>query len=456
MADYTSIGSFNTGGAASLNGELIQKLYDAEAKSTVDPLTERLELMETESTVINDINTKVNELIAAIKPFDLFASGNNAFEQISATTTGDSAIFDAADVGALKEGTININISQLAQKDIYQSNTTLSKDALIDAGILTIDVDGVGGNDPIDFDTTGKTYAELLEDINLSGTIDASIEQVSDTEFRLLIKSQKDGIENQLSITGSAATALGYDLDADMDGELDNRVLKAQNLNATIDGVSYDISANSITLDGNLKITASKTGDASISIQKDDSSIVPAVQEFVEKYNELLLMVTEELYSENASVQDRSSLNSLVSDIKNMMFGEHGSNNDSLLNFGFSFDKTGALEVDASILGKALTEDANQVKALFIGVAEDKGFGTKLKEHLDDLNAYDGFFSTYDSAMSTRKINLEEDKEKAVKNLDTKYDTMAAQFSAYASIISQLESSFSGLKQMIAAENSSN
>ena len=63
MADYTTLGSFNTGGAASLNGELIQKLYDADSKSRVAPIEKSIELIATETTVINDINTKVNELI---------------------------------------------------------------------------------------------------------------------------------------------------------------------------------------------------------------------------------------------------------------------------------------------------------------------------------------------------------------------------------------------------------
>ena len=447
MADYTSLGSFNTGGASSLNGELIQKLYDAEEKSVVDPLTKRLELIETEKTVISEINTKVNELIAAIKPFDLFATGNNAFEQISATTTGEGAIFDAADVGALKEGTINISITQLAQKDAYQSFKFTDRTDLISGGQDTGDEISING---IAFSTVGKTYDDLLEDINLSGTIDASIEQVSDTEFRLVVKSQEPGIANNLTITQT-----GVDLGFLETVTENNHVLTAQNLNAVIDGVDYDVSSNSITIDGNLKITATKIDDASISIQKDDSSIVPAIEEFATKYNELLLMISEEIYSTEASVQDKSSLRSIMSDIKNMMFNEHGLNDDNLLNYGFSFDKTGAVEIDTTILGKALTDDPDKVQSLFIGVAEDKGFGTALKEHLDGLNAYDGFFATYDSSMETRKTNLEEDKEKAVKDLDNKYDTMAAQFSAYASIITQLEASFSGLKQTIASENSS-
>lgn len=443
--DYTQLGSFNTGGAASLNGELIQKLYDAEAKSRVDPITKSIELVGTEKTVMESIHTKVNELIDAMKPFDLFTTGNNVFEQVTASTTGDAAIFDAANVGALKEGTSNIKITQLAQKDVIQTMKFTSKTDLIAGGQDAGDKITINGTD---FSTEGKTYEDLLSDIKLTGTIDATIEQVSDTEFRLIVKSQDPGTSNALSISQT-----GLDI-----GLVDplNHVLTAQNLNATIDGVDYDVSSNSITIDGNLKITASKIGESSISIQKDDSAIVPAIQNIANIYNELLTMVTDEIYSETPSVQDTSTLKSIISGIKNLMFDSYGINDDTILNLGFTFDKTGALSIDTEILGKAITDDPNKIQELFIGVAEDKGFGTVLKEHLDSLNEFGGLFNSYETSMQTRKTNLETSKETAVKNLDTKYNTMAAQFAAYASIISQMESSFSGLKQMIASENSSN
>lgn len=449
MADYTSLGSFNTGGAASLNGELIQKLYDAEETSSVTPITNRLELIDTEKTVIEDINTKINELLEAVKPFDLFTSGNNAFEQITATTTGESAIFDAADVGTLKEGTINVNIGTLAQKDSYQSSTITSSSTLISGGQDAGDKITING---IDFSTEGKTYDDLLADINLAGTVDATIEKVSDTESRLIIKSLEVGTTNALTITQTGVD-MGLEVAA-------NHVLTAQNLIATVDGVGYNLSSNSISIDGNLKITASKTGDSSISVQKDDSSIVPAIQNIANVYNEIVLQITEELYSETPSVQDTSSLKSMLTDIKNLMFDTYGTNADpnddeSLFSYGFGFDKTGLLEIDSTVLGKALTDDPDKIKDLFIGVAEDKGFGTLLKEHLDNLNSFGGFFSILTDNMETRKTNLTKDQEDTIKDLDTKYDAMAAQFAAYGSIITQLESSFGGLKAIIASENSS-
>lgn len=442
--DYTTLGTFNTGGAASLNGELIQKLYDAESKSRVDPITERLELIDTEETAISEINTKINELIAAVKPFDLFTSTGSAFEQVTATTTGDSAIFDAADVGALPEGTINVNVTQLAQKDTYQTLSFTASTDLIAGGQDAGDLITING---VNFSTEGQTYADLVEDINLSGQFEASIVQVSDTESRIQIKSLDVGSANSLTITQT-----GVDMGLE---DPTNHVLTAQNMQATIDGIAYDVSSNSVTIDGNLKITATQLGASAVSVQVDDSYIAPAIQDMADIYNELVLMITEELYGEETSIQDTASLRSLLSDIKNMMFGEYGTGDESLLNYGFGFDENGLLQIDTSVLNEALTNDRDAVKDLFIGVAEDKGFGTLLKEHLDDLNAYNGLFSILEDNMTARRESLTEEQETAIENLDTKYDTMAAQFAAYASIISQMESSFSGLKQMIAMESSS-
>jgi len=443
MADYTQLGSFNTGGAASLNGELIQKLYDAEEKSIVKPIEKNLELWDTEKEKITEINTKVNELLAAIKPFDLFTTGTSAFDNKSASVVGDAALFDASDVNALKPGKTVVTVTELAQKQSFESTAFTSKtDLLTGQGNIIMMSTDVPAVEMANFDTEGKSYETIAKEINQNGQFDASIQQVSDTEFKLIIKSKEPGIDNAFTMNTSDSTY--------------TEVLAAKNLEATIDGVSFNLSSNSITLDGNLKITASKVGESTLSVDKDDSSIIPAVKEVATKYNELLLMVTEELYSDEASSKDKGSLRSLLNDLKNMMYNEYGKEDSNLLNIGFSFDKDGVLTIDEKILGKAITDDSDKVKDLFIGVAEDKGFGTLLKEHIDTLNSSSGLFKSYQNNMDIRKEKLTKDKEQAVENLDTKYDTMAAQFSAYATIISQMESSFGALKQMIAAENSAN
>ena len=71
-----------SGQAASLNSELIDKLKTAERKSAVAPIETSIEKITKEKVTFASIQTKISELLDAIKPFDLFVSGGvTAFEQ---------------------------------------------------------------------------------------------------------------------------------------------------------------------------------------------------------------------------------------------------------------------------------------------------------------------------------------------------------------------------------------
>jgi flagellar hook-associated protein 2 len=67
-----------------------------------------------------------------------------------------------------------------------------------------------------------------------------------------------------------------------------------------------------------------------------------------------------------------------------------------------------------------------------------------------------GLLDTYEKAMLKRETVLKEDKDKAQTTLDNKYKQLALQFSAYGTIINQMESSFSGLKMLIQQSTASN
>jgi flagellar hook-associated protein 2 len=61
------------------------------------------------------------------------------------------------------------------------------------------------------------------------------------------------------------------------------------------------------------------------------------------------------------------------------------------------------------------------------------------------------------SANLTKTLEtLNEEQEKTLKRLDTKYETMAAQFASYSSLISQFENSFKSVQMQIDAMNSNN
>ena len=425
------------GQAASLNSDLIEKLKTAERKSAVAPIEAKIEKMVKEKETFSTIEKKIAELLESIKPFDLFVSGAvTAFEQKSATTSGDSVTFDAADVKALKKGFTSVDIKTLAQKDVYQTNdvTGVQKDQVIGKGDLIV-------NGQV-FKTDNLTYKQLADEINTKEGMSASLEQVGTDSYRLVIKSKESGLDNALLITGDAKSALGLDV-------TENHKQTAQDMKATVDGVEYNVSSNSLVVDG-LKISANKAGISTINVTEDNSQIEAQMKNFVDKYNELVSLIETETLGSDSSLNDRSSIKGIVNQIKDKLFGSYGAAGDkSVFNFGIELDKFGGLSIDSKKFNEAVQKDMVGLKDLFIGSAEKKGLGTVLKETLDTMKFVGGVLNSYDAAMKTREKSLNENKEKAEKSLDVKYQQLALQFSSYGALINQMESSFSGLKLMI-------
>ena len=444
MAD--GVLGLGSGQASALNSDLIEKLKTAEWKSAVEPIETKITNITGEKETFATINSKVKELLASIKPFDLFvSSGVNAFEQKSATTSGDSVTFDAVDLQALKKGFTTVSVSQLAQKDVYQSSITSDIVTPL-AGIGELKI----GDET--FLAEGKTYTQLADEITAKSGMNASVEQVGTNSYRLVIKSEELGIDNALSITGAASQALGYTTDGTAINT-SNHILEAKNMLAKVDGVDYNVSSNNITVDG-LKITANKVDSSgsisTINIAEDNTQVETLMNNFITKYNELVVLVDTEVLNADSKLADKSSIRDILNQVKNKLFGSYGDAKDkSIFNYGIELDKFGGLTLDSTKFNKVVQEDMTGLKDLFLGKAENKGLGTQLKELFDDMTITGGVLDTYDKGISTRETNLNAEKEKAEKALNAKYEQLSLQFASYGAIINQMEASFSGLKLMI-------
>ncbi|MFW3439925.1 flagellar filament capping protein FliD [Aliarcobacter butzleri] len=445
MAGVLGLGS---SGSTSLNEALIEKLKEADKASSVTPLEKKLEKFTTEKEVVANIQTKVSELLSAVKVFSLNqTTGANAFQQKSANVTGDGVVFDSDDLSALKSGSLSVKVEQLAQKDVWQSKqfdgTTTTKSSLVNQGTLSINGTSI--------DTTNKSYSDLVTEINKIDGVQASLVEDSTGKFRLSIKSSETGESNKIDFTGSDSTALshfGFD-------DTTNNVLKAQDMKMKVDGVDYSGSSNTITIDG-LKITASKsTGESTINIEDDNSNIKTQMQAFVTAYNTLNTLISGEVYSTDSSLGDKASIRNVMSQLKEQLFGT-GSGDKTIFSYGFSFDSsTGNLVLSSTEFDNAIKNDKEGLQNLFVGVAEKKGIATALDELISNSGINKDLID-YESNMLSRETKLIEQKDAAQEALDTKYKLMSQQFAAYTTIITQMENSFSGLKMLIQQSTASN
>ncbi|WP_152018035.1 flagellar filament capping protein FliD [Aliarcobacter butzleri] len=438
MAGVLGLGS---SGSTSLNEALIEKLKEADKASSVTPLEKKLEKFTTEKEVVANIQTKVSELLSAVKVFSLNqTTGANAFQQKSANVSGDGVTFDSDDLSALKAGSLNVKVEQLARKDVWQSKqfdgTTTTKNSLVNQG--TLKINGTSIN------TTSKSYSDLVSEINKIDGVQASLVEDSTGKFRLSIKSSETGESNKINFTGSDSTALshfGFDDTA-------NNVLKAQDMKMKVDGVDYSGSSNTITIDG-LKITATKsTGESTINIEDDNSNIKTQMQAFVTAYNTLNTLISGEVYSTDSSLGDKASIRNVMSQLKEQLFGT-GNGDKTIFSYGLSFDSSnGNLVLSSTEFDNAIKNDKEGLQNLFVGVAQKKGIGTTLDELISNSGINKDLID-YESNMLSRQTKLTEQKDAAQEALDAKYKTMAQQFAAYTTIITQMENSFSGLKMLI-------
>ena len=445
MAD--GILGLGTSGSVDLSSELLTKLKTAESTSVLDPITAEKEDTQAEIDALDEIQTMVTEFLDLVKDLDLFTSGTNIFNEISATTTGTSASFDATDSSNLDPGTISVNVTQLAQKDVYQSNTISDITSTLDSGTISITI----GEETYDFSTEGKTYETLVSEMGNYPDLNVSLEQVGDSSYRMIIKSSESGTANAITISQSGVD-LGFEEEA-------NHVLTAQNMKATVDGIDYELSSNKLTMQSGLIIKMVEEGTSSITMERDDASIIESITSIADKYNDLVDLVNSYILGDEenpAVISDSSTLKSMMSSIKNILFDSYGLNNEeNLFKYGISFDSDGYMQVDETELSTALTDNYDDLKELFVGYAEKEGIGTRLKTYLDSLdNLLDGLLTTYDDKLSTRLSTLTTDYETASEKLDEKYEQMASQFASYTVLITQMETAFSSLQSIIDSEDS--
>ena len=413
MSTSATLG-LGSSGSTGLSSDLITKLKTAETTAILDPITANQEDTQAEIDAVDAIQTMITDLLDLVKDFDLYTSDTNIFDEVSATTTGSSANFDARDTSNMEEGTVSVDITQLAQKDVYQTSTISDTTSTMDSGTISITI----GDETYDFSTNKKTYEELVTEMNKNTGLDVSLEQVGDTSYRMVIKSSESGSANALTITQS-------DIDLGLE-DTDNHVLTAQNLLATIDGIDYEKSSNKVTLESGLIIKAVDEGTSTITIEKDNASVVEGIVNIADKYNELVDLVNSYIQGDEdtkAVISDSSTLRTMMSGIKEVLFDTYGlDNEESMFKYGISFDTDGYMQVDEDELTEALTDNYSDVKELFTGYAEKEGIGTRLKTYLDSLDGLDGL--------------------------------LTVQFAEYTALITQMENSFASLKLIIEGDDS--
>lgn len=430
-----ALGTLSSLGFASgvLTQETIDKLKKAEEAGRVEPYKKKVEENAAKQKDLTEIKTKLLAFQTAVS--SLGDATAFAARKVSSSIKDNPAASLSADAGVALQS-MKVNVTQLAEKDVYQSKALATDTGLVNANLknevkLTFFQNGKEYSVTIDKTTTYKDLADKISTAS-DGNIVAKIINTGEKPdgYRLSLTSKETGEENAISFyPGSKVTTqkpdgtsetkyqenseakeifknLGWELDDktkpnDVDknkkgyGIKDqaNHLKKAQNAEFTMDGIKMVRPSNTITDIGvGLTLTLNKTGEVNFEVQQDTEAVTKAMEDLVNAYNDLVanLNASTDFNSETGmkgTLQGVSEVNSIRSTLISALFDsvpvegvvKDKNGNDmnatvmlSMQDFGLKISESGNLSFIKSDFEKKMKEDISFAEGFFAGITKYK------------------------------------------------------------------------------------
>ncbi|HEC1547028.1 TPA: flagellar filament capping protein FliD [Campylobacter upsaliensis] len=422
-----ALGTLSSLGFASgvLTQETIDKLKKAEEAGRVEPYKKKVEENAAKQKDLTEIKTKLLAFQTAVS--SLGDATAFAARKVSSSIKDNPAASLSADAGVALQS-MKVNVTQLAEKDVYQSKALTTDTGLVDATLkdevkLTFFQNGKEYSVTIDNKTTFKDLADKISTAS-DGNIVAKIINTGEKPdgYRLSLTSKETGEENAISFYPGSKDdkgkyqenseakeifkKLGWelddktkpnDVDKDKKGygikDQTNHLKKAQNAEFTMDGIKMVRPSNTITDIGvGLTLTLNKTGEVNFEVQQDTEAVTKAMEDLVNAYNDLVanLNASTDFNSETGmkgTLQGVSEVNSIRSTLISALFDsvpvegvvKDKNGNDmnatvmlSMQDFGLKISESGNLSFIKSDFEKKMKEDISFAEGFFAGITKYK------------------------------------------------------------------------------------
>lgn len=461
-------------GSGVLTSDTLDKLKAVDQKARIQPITLNLALENDKKKALEIVDAKMTNLIDSITALKTPA----LYDEREAIVTGTSVAVTASPNSDLQDFTLDV--TQLATKEITESGAFgASTDKIATAaGSMTFDITDAAGNITTSYTvdyTATMTLNDLKNTINsvAGNDISASVVKVANGDYRLFFNSVNEGADQNISVTDvtgnlsddGGVTAGGVNLTTGM-----TTVQNGVDALFSYNGQAIQRSTNNVTdLISGYNITLQELGSSTVSVQQNRTSIIEKIDSFVNQYNAAITELSSvtknstDAASRGIFASD-SNIKGMQRDIRNIL-DTMGGGVASIYEFGFDVDKTGKLTFDSTVFNSQLDANAKNVEAFFSGgdYTDTNGTVTTINGAFSDMatvvESYTKYNKTLDlfkTSINERISTLENDKTVAQERLDSKYATLAKQWSAYDLVINRTKSSSSLFTQLINANTNNN
>lgn len=373
MAGISSLGF----GSGVLTNDLVDQLVAAERK----PVTERLNYNQQKTEALISAYGALKSAITELRlPLRQLSSADN-LKAFSGTSSNDD-VSVSVDSTKASPGTYSVRVDALAQAQSLATGTFADKDTVtVGTGSLTISVGGQSKT--LTIDSSNNTLQGLADEINEAGI--GATAGVIDTGngYRLVLSSEKTGVDNAVSISVSDDDGVDTDVSGlsqlAFDGTTNNltETVAAQDAVIQINGIEITRSNNSFDdVIAGVSLEAKAEGATStVTVSQDTGAVADRVQSFVDKYNSLQSAI-KSLAGYNAEAQQggllsgdatvRNVQNQLRRMLTDVVPGLSNASVRSLADIGISTNyESGQLEFDSAKFKEQLEANPDDVTALF-------------------------------------------------------------------------------------------
>lgn len=423
-----SVGTTSTAnastGATTLSLDEMVKLKVQPYLDRADGLSAQIKGNSTKISAYQEMQTLLTSLQSAMGNLTSQAlEGENSFYKRSATMTSSGTVSGAtpSDASALVSAVVDnqtamashtIIVNQIAQAetDLSATQNVSTTTALGKSGTFQIYQTGKTGVDITVSETDSLSdIAARINNVTGQTGVTASVVAISANESVLVLSGADENKALEFSeVSGSILTDLGV---IGTDGSAAHQIQKAQPAILTVNGVSgikRDTNVVDDVIDG---VTVTLKGEdantkITLTVGADVSSIAAAIQQFVTAYNKWQAFVTaNQATNKDGTAADsailfgdstlRTASITLGREIASMAAGVTDySTSVNLAAIGISLNSSNQLDIDSTKLTSALTNNYQQVAALFQNTTSvntaDAAAGTTLKASGTNYSSYAG------------------------------------------------------------------
>jgi flagellar hook-associated protein 2 len=430
--------------------ETITKAYQA----PIDSLAIQKQTLQTKKDAWGDVNTRLANLLTALSNLKLSAT----YKAHTVTSSDDTKVIGTATTAAAT-GTYTIEVSQIAKAhkiasdrlDVEGSGTALNLSGTFQIGGKAVTV------------AASDSLNSIAEKINDAGAgVTASV-----MDNRLVIQSNETGAANAIALTDDSETGILKELGVlTSDGAVKNTLVNAQNALFTVDGMTIERAANSISdvISGvTLKLKDETTEKIQLTVATDTDKITAAITAFVNQYNSVMSFIAEKRSYDSETKKGGdllgdTSLTMLESTLRSMI-GANVSGADAdyknLAAIGITTSgKDATLSIDTDKLTAAIEKAPEAVAALFgtPSTNEENGIATRMYSVVNSwTKPITGLLASKDDYFSDRIDDVEDRITALEERLEARKAYLEKQFTNLEVTLSKLYSQSSWLDAQIAS-----